>query len=50
MKSVVKLKVRTCKLLPPMRQPGFVVQRDKWSAVYAGGTVNVYVNPTTIHG
>ena len=46
--SVVKLKGR---LLPLMSQLGFVVQRDnKWHAVYAGRTADVYVNPATIHG
>ena len=27
-KFVVKLKGRTCRLLPPMSQPGFAVQRE----------------------
>ena len=46
-RSVVKLKGRTRRLLPPMSQPGFAVQRDnEWRAVYAG----VYVNPATDPG
>ena len=48
---VVKLKSRTHRLLPPMSQPRFVVQRDnEWRAVYAGETANVYINSTPVHG
>ena len=50
-RDVVKLKGRTRRLLPPMSQPGFIVQRDnERPAVYAGGTADVYMNPATIHG
>ena len=49
--GVEKLKGRTCRLLLPMSQRGFVVQRDnKRCAVYAGGTADVYMNPATVPG
>ena len=49
--NVEKLKCRTLRLLPPMSQPGFVVQRDnEWHAVYAGRTADVYMNPATVSG
>ena len=48
--TVVKLKGRTRRLLPPMSQAEFVVRRDNaWRAVYAGGTGDVFVNPATVH-
>ena len=41
---VVKLKGRTCRLLSPTNQLGFIVQRDhKWHAV-------IYVNSAIVHG
>ena len=48
---VVILKGRTHRLLPPMSQPKFVVQRDnEWRAVYASRTADVYMNPATVPG
>ena len=44
----MKFKGRACRLLPQMSQPGFVVQRDEWHAVYAGRTADVYMNPATL--
>ena len=42
--GVVKLKSRTCRLLFPTSQLGFIVQRDhKWRTV-------VYVNSASVHG
>ena len=46
----MKLKGRTCRLLSLISQPGFVIQRDKWRAVYAGRTANIYVNSAIIRG
>ena len=43
-KTVVKLKGRTCRLLSPMSQLGFIVQRDhEWRAV-------IYKNSAIVHG
>ena len=48
--SVVKFKGRTRRLLLLMSQLGFVVQRDnEWRALYAGRTVDVYVNSAIIY-
>ena len=44
------MKGKTRRLLSPMSQPGFVVQRDnKQPAGYAGRTANVYMNSAIIH-
>ena len=43
--TVVKLKNRTRRLLSPMSQPGFIIQRDqKWHAVAV-----VYMNSAILH-
>ena len=43
-RTVVKLKGRICRLLSLMSQPGFIVQRDEWRAVYVRRTANIYIH------